>query len=245
MPKKILVFPFKSVDQLDQPPDQPRTWWLILWQGLRHVAAAVDHNLAQELEQDTTGMLRLIYLSWHWPYALVWPLALWLVLWHGVFFPPPAARPPQLAPQPQTVHAVISPPRVGHPPRFIYQAGSHHLVAPRAVFVTAARFSWLDALSGPHLNSQQILRHDIQPLVTPALYHQLTQSFQLPTAPQVWQSITVRPLAQTAPFSWSVQVQLAAKTAQGMPVSGTLNESVIKEGSGWAVSSVSFPSAGG
>ena len=133
MPKHVIPFPFKSADQLDQHPDQPQPGWRIFWQGIRRVAAAVDHNLAQELEQDTTGMLRLIYLSWHWPYAMVWPLALWLVLWHGVFFPQPAAK-PAVHTRPQTVHRVHSPPGMGHPPRFLYPAGPHHLAAPRTVW---------------------------------------------------------------------------------------------------------------
>jgi hypothetical protein len=124
-------------------------------------------------------------------------------------------------------------------PTFVFEPGPKGLKAPDEVEQVAARFDWLDNLSGADADSQAILAQ-IQQVTTPNLYAQLASSFSPPQDKQTWVDVKVYPVREESDGSWWINTISEAKDSTGHEQQLSLFDYLVKEGATWKVQRVAF-----
>lgn len=125
------------------------------------------------------------------------------------------------------------------PPKFVFESGLNGLKAPEAANQNAARFAWLDSLSGPKLNNQSVLA-EIQKVTTPDFFTQLSNSFSLPTDKQTWIDVKVYPVQKNQDGSWLLNTIAEAEDSSGQELQLHQYETMVQEGGTWLVQQVAY-----
>ena len=125
------------------------------------------------------------------------------------------------------------------PPKFVFEPGPKGLKAPDEVEQVAARFDWLDNLSGADADNQAILAQ-IQQVTTPNLYGQLASSFFPPQDKQTWVDVKVYPVREESDGAWWINTISEAKDSTGQEQQLSLFDYLVKEGGTWKVQRVAF-----